>query len=87
MTRPPGRDHPGAAPYTIPDPAPPGEAPRVAPGPPHELLAGHCRRCGAVGTHYLTCPDLRLPSGYRLSEAPGPKCRCGLPADSCGVCG
>jgi hypothetical protein len=29
-----------------------------------------CTRCGAVGTHYLTCPDLRLPSGYRLSRAP-----------------
>ena len=69
MTRPPGRDHPGAAPYTIPDPAPPGEAPRVAPGPARELLAGHCRRCGAVGTHYLTCPDLRLPSGFRFGEA------------------
>ena len=30
-----------------------------------------CARCGAVGTHYLTCPDLRLPSGYRLFDAPG----------------
>jgi hypothetical protein len=24
-----------------------------------------------VGTHYLTCPGLRLPSGYRLFDAPG----------------
>jgi hypothetical protein len=24
-----------------------------------------CRRCQAVGTHYLTCPSLRLPEGYR----------------------
>ena len=32
-----------------------------------------CTRCGAVGTHYLTCPDLRLPSGYRLGAAPGPE--------------
>ena len=30
-----------------------------------------CARCGAVGTHYLTCPDLRLPSGYRLVDAAG----------------
>jgi hypothetical protein len=27
-----------------------------------------CIRCGAVGTHYLTCPDLRLPSGFRLAR-------------------
>jgi len=32
-----------------------------------------CTRCGAVGTHYLTCPGLRLPSGYRLGDAPGPE--------------
>jgi hypothetical protein len=30
-----------------------------------------CTRCGAVGTHYLTCPGLRLPPGYRLSADPG----------------
>jgi len=30
-----------------------------------------CARCGAVGTHYLTCPGLRLPSGYRLFDAAG----------------
>jgi hypothetical protein len=29
-----------------------------------------CTRCGAVGTHYLTCSRLRLPSGYQLSEDP-----------------
>jgi hypothetical protein len=27
-----------------------------------------CRRCLAVGTHYLTCPSLRLPQGYRLGR-------------------
>ena len=32
-----------------------------------------CTRCGAVGTHYLTCPGLRLPSGYRLGDTPGPE--------------
>ena len=36
-------------------------------GPPER----QCSRCGAVGTHYLTCPDLRLPSGYRLLDAAG----------------
>jgi hypothetical protein len=30
--------------------------------------AGQCPRCGAAGTHYLTCPSLRLPPGYRLTE-------------------
>lgn len=30
-----------------------------------------CGRCGAVGTHYLTCPGLRLPTGYRLFDGPG----------------
>jgi hypothetical protein len=28
---------------------------------------GQCTRCGAVSTHYLTCPSLRLPEGYRVS--------------------
>jgi hypothetical protein len=30
-----------------------------------------CPRRAAVGTHYLTCPTLRLPPGYRFSEDPG----------------
>jgi hypothetical protein len=37
------------------------------PGPPDR----QCARCGAVGTHYLTCPGLRLPTGYRLFDAAG----------------
>ena len=32
--------------------------------------ARQCARCGALGTHYLTCPILRLPRGYRFSEDP-----------------
>ena len=28
-----------------------------------------CGRCGGVGTHYLTCPALKLPPGYRISES------------------
>ena len=32
--------------------------------------ARQCLRCGALGTHYLTCPILRLPRGYRLSQDP-----------------
>jgi hypothetical protein len=31
-----------------------------------------CTRCGASGTHYLTCPSLRLPPGYRLTPGPAP---------------
>jgi hypothetical protein len=27
-----------------------------------------CARCGGVGTHYLTCPALRLPQGYRIGD-------------------
>jgi len=38
---------------------------------PAEPPERQCARCGAVGTHYLTCPDLRLPSGYRLLDAAG----------------
>jgi hypothetical protein len=30
--------------------------------------ARQCARCGALGTHYLTCPLLRLPRGYRFSD-------------------
>ncbi len=59
------------APYRIPAPVPSREGPQVAPDRPDELLARQCTRCGAVGTHYLTCPILRLPSGYRLTDDPG----------------
>ena len=59
-----------SAPYGIADPAPPGEGPKVAPDRAGELPGRQCTRCGAVGTHYLTCPGLRLPSGYRLGDAP-----------------
>jgi hypothetical protein len=72
--------------YRIPDPVSLREGPQVAPGRARELQGRPCIRCGAVGTHYLTCLSLRLPSGYRLSEDPGPKCGCDLPAGSCGVC-
>ncbi|MDQ2813219.1 MAG: hypothetical protein M3Z75_15410 [Actinomycetota bacterium] len=42
---------------------------------PAPLLGRPCVRCGAVGTHYLTCPGLQLPAGYRLSEDPAPAYR------------
>jgi hypothetical protein len=32
--------------------------------------ARQCIRCGALGTHYLTCPILQLPRDYRVSEDP-----------------
>ena len=38
---------------------------KIPPGP-----ARQCTRCGALGTHYLTCPILQLPRGYRFSEDP-----------------
>ena len=58
------------------------EGPQVAPDRAGELLGRRCIRCGAVGTHYLTCPSLRLPPGYRLSAEHGPECLCGRPASS-----
>jgi hypothetical protein len=48
---------------------PAAEEPEVGPGRPQDLPERRCIRCGAVGTHYLTCPDLRLPAGFRLGEA------------------
>ncbi len=56
--------------YRIPVPVPARDGSQLAPGHPDELLPRQCIRCGAVGTHYLTCPSLRLPSGYRLSDDP-----------------
>jgi hypothetical protein len=47
-----------------------GKGSEAMPGLANELFGRQCTRCGAVGTHYLTCPDLRLPSGYRVSGAP-----------------
>ena len=58
-----------SAPYGMADPAPLGEGPEVVSGRGSEPPGRQCPRCGAVGTHYLTCPALRLPSGYRLSDA------------------
>jgi len=72
--------------YRIPDPAPRREGPQGAPDRAGELSGRRCGRCGAVGTHYLTCPSLRLPPGYRLSTERGTECLCGLPAGSCAAC-
>ena len=57
--------------YSIPDPAPLLAGPQDAPDRAPDMSAGHCTRCGAISTHYLTCPGLRLPPGYRLSADPG----------------
>lgn len=59
-----------SVPYRIPDPAPPRDGPQVEPGGAAGLPTRQCTRCGAIGTHYLTCPSLRLPPGYRPSEDP-----------------
>ena len=42
-----------------------GTSSTIPPGP-----ARQCTRCGAVGTHYLTCPILQLPQGYRVGKDP-----------------
>ena len=57
--------------YSTDDPAS-REGDQVPPARAGERPARRCVRCGAVGTHYLTCPGLRLPPGYRLSEAGHP---------------
>ena len=49
----------------------PAAEPEVVADQQDELARGRCWRCGAVGTHYLTCPDLRLPSGFRFGESGG----------------
>jgi len=48
----------------------PPKGPEVAPAAAGEPPQKQCARCGAVGTHFLTCPGLRLPSGYRLGDTP-----------------
>ena len=45
------------------------DEPGAGPDRPGEVPERRCARCGAVGTHYLTCPDLRLPSDFRFGEA------------------
>ena len=48
------------------------EAPQAAanhPDQPDEPPERRCTRCGGIGTHFLTCPDLRLPPGFRLSAS------------------
>jgi hypothetical protein len=62
-----------SVPYGVPDPALAGEEPEVAPTGAGQLPERQCARCGAVGTHYLTCPALRLPPGYRLGGARRPE--------------
>ena len=44
------------------------EGPEGVPDEVSQVPVRQCGRCGAVGTHYLTCPGLRLPRGYRISD-------------------
>ena len=43
-----------------------------APGRPGNRHLRLCPRCGGVGTHYLTCPRLRLPADCHAGEDPVP---------------
>ena len=72
--------------YRMADAAPRRGGPQVARDRAGELLGRRCIRCGAVGTHYLTCPSLKLPPGYRLSAERRSECLCGRPAGSCEAC-
>ncbi len=40
-----------------------------APSDEADVQVRQCGRCGGVGTHFLTCPALRLPPGYRISDS------------------
>ena len=51
------------APAAVPAPARPRETPGDAPDRVAERRL--CARCGGIGTHYLTCPSLRLPADRR----------------------
>jgi len=57
----------------IPGAAPPQERLAAAPTRARELPMWQCPRCAAISTHYLTCPSLRLPPGYHLSQDRGPE--------------
>jgi hypothetical protein len=74
------------SPDRVSDPAPARDVPRVAPGRMRAPQGRRCAKCGAVGTHYLTCPSLRLPAHYRVGADIAPTCsppqchtRCGQP--------
>jgi hypothetical protein len=30
-----------------------------------------CLKCTGIDSHYLTCPTLLLPPGYKIAEDPG----------------
>jgi len=64
-----------SATYRFSRPLPPQAGAEVAPDWAGEPLERLCTKCGAVGTHYLTCPGLRLSPGYRLSTDPQPEGR------------
>jgi hypothetical protein len=71
------------SPHRVSDPAPARDGPRVAPGRMRAPQGRRCAQCGAVGTHYLTCPSLRLPAHYRVGADIAPACPCDLPAPAC----
>jgi len=75
---------PGA--YRIPSPAPPQDGGQAASAQAIPQRAQLCTRCGAVGTHYLTCSSLRLPVGYRVGQDTQPGCPCGLAGGACRMC-
>lgn len=41
---------------------------QAAPARPGKRQPRLCARCAGVGTHYLTCPCLRLPAGRHAGE-------------------
>jgi hypothetical protein len=49
------------------------QEPQAASAETPEPQTPQCTRCCAVRTHYLTCPTLRLPPGYRFSEDQDPE--------------
>jgi hypothetical protein len=41
---------------------------QAAPARPRNRQPRLCTRCGGAGTHYLTCPRLRLPAERHAGE-------------------
>jgi hypothetical protein len=62
-----------AAAAGIAHPQRPPDQLQAAPARPGHRHLRLCPRCGGVGTHYLTCPSLRLPAGRHAGQDPAPE--------------
>jgi hypothetical protein len=80
MTGPPGASSPEVIATTrdsaaagIPHPQRPPDEREAGPARPGNRHLRLCTRCGGAGTHYLTCPSLRLPADRHAGQEPVPQ--------------